>query len=928
MPSLRRTALDVLFWLAATLALPSVGASSAAPVTASDGFQPPATRSEGDRLAAAGVDLRTGGTPRLPAVPRLGARVADGESPLQVAAEAAWTGRVDFSIRLLEDWLGGRLEPQVPSPGYLERTRSRFLLGWLQMHRERYNLASESFTRVRLRGGPLAPFAAWYEARCDHARGRHRVAARECLRYRERWPRGRHAEDCLFLMGEAYTAAGYRQPAIDAYQAYIEADPERPDAELARLGMARAEANISRSRGISALREIALNHDYPTTGLAAREALAHLDAGAATALDEPVFENLAPLAWSAHRARDVARSWKLFRHIEVRLPDDPDARRFARDHASTFAWRARRHRRLAEEYTAAYEVDPDPRTCWLAHRALARGGYWKEAAAWGETGLKNHGRHWRWRRATEHVARAHALAGNHERALALWDVVGNSGGSVGREARWNAAWNAWRAGALEDAATRMRVIQKQDPARALRALYFLGRVRQAQDRTEEARTRFRQVVEAEPQSWYALLARQRLGALPDGSPVHDGRWMGPPPAKAIPVSAPTRRPASPALALAEGWRTTTSEPRRWSRNWAVLAHGSGAGEPVVGTGTAGPTSNRAETAKNEQPPPVPPAKAPTAEASGASASLGPYADPHRVGIRDFRSDNVHVDLATGRRLLRGLARSHRSTWPDLEAAVELAEAGVWELAADIVGQVRSEIDGLTHPARSRPVSVPPTGLNMAQWRQVFLYARDAHHASRFSMGLDGYVEGERPRLDALRAAYPLVFPHYVWPACRRNGIDPYLVIGLIRQESLYRSWAVSPAGALGLMQVMPTTGALVARDLGRERYSPRDLEDPSTNIAFGTWYLARLLERFQGVLPLAVAGYNAGPHNVSSWLREQPPHLGVDDFVESIPYDETRGYVRRVLGFYALYVSLYVHPDAVVRVEPQVAGELPGIVNY
>jgi soluble lytic murein transglycosylase len=116
------------------------------------------------------------------------------------------------------------------------------------------------------------------------------------------------------------------------------------------------------------------------------------------------------------------------------------------------------------------------------------------------------------------------------------------------------------------------------------------------------------------------------------------------------------------------------------------------------------------------------------------------------------------------------------------------------------------------------------------------------------------------------------------------------------------------------MQVMPRTGAKVAARMGDRSYSPDVLEDPSTNVRYGMWYLGQLLDRFGGCFPLAVASYNGGPHNVSAWLRPFGPNIRIDDFVETMPYPETRDYVKKVTGYYVAYVALYGDPSDEVRV--------------
>jgi soluble lytic murein transglycosylase len=153
------------------------------------------------------------------------------------------------------------------------------------------------------------------------------------------------------------------------------------------------------------------------------------------------------------------------------------------------------------------------------------------------------------------------------------------------------------------------------------------------------------------------------------------------------------------------------------------------------------------------------------------------------------------------------------------------------------------------------------------------------------------------------------------------------MLGLMRQESTYQNAALSPVGAIGLIQVMPGTGAKLAAMLGEPRYSPRQLEDPVTNLRYGIFYFGKLLERFDGVFPFAVASYNGGPHNMSRWYRSSVGKIETDQMVEMIEYDETRDYVKRVTGNYARYVEIY-EPGARVLLPPRPLGDDPSVVDF
>jgi soluble lytic murein transglycosylase len=170
--------------------------------------------------------------------------------------------------------------------------------------------------------------------------------------------------------------------------------------------------------------------------------------------------------------------------------------------------------------------------------------------------------------------------------------------------------------------------------------------------------------------------------------------------------------------------------------------------------------------------------------------------------------------------------------------------------------------------------------------------------------------------DAWELAWPRAFRASVTGADQEFSFDPALVYAVMREESEYRPEVSSPAGALGLMQLIPPTANRIADQLGMTGFEPARLFDPALNIRFGTFYLRSLVERFAGSRPLAIASYNAGPEAVTRWLDSagaQP----ADVFVDSVPYGETRRYLRRVLRSYRVYRALY--PEAPIQSPAQVS---------
>jgi soluble lytic murein transglycosylase len=161
------------------------------------------------------------------------------------------------------------------------------------------------------------------------------------------------------------------------------------------------------------------------------------------------------------------------------------------------------------------------------------------------------------------------------------------------------------------------------------------------------------------------------------------------------------------------------------------------------------------------------------------------------------------------------------------------------------------------------------------------------------------------RADGERYAFPRGFANSVNNEASAHGIDGYLILALIRQESLFRADAESRAGARGLMQIIPDTGEEIATATGWPEYDPSVLNQPAVNLHFGTHYLERQINRFEGFIPAVLAAYNGGPHNVEVWWWYPERTLDPELWIDRIPFRETRNYVKQVIVHYALYRSLY-----------------------
>ena len=794
-------------------------------------------------------------------------------NPLRAAIDARTQGDLAGAAWLYEQALAQK------GMGAGTRAAVWLALGEVRLQLGDENLASAALGKARAAGSAVAPWAAWYQARADHARGKDAAAASTCATYIENWPTGPHADECLVLMGDAYAANGKSGAAVAAYRKYMVAHPDSPRQETLSLKSALAISVTSPSQSIAALQELSVNHGYHSTGASARARLAELAAmGLPAALPTTVAFRCRE-ALEAKRCGFEDQAWTDYQALDAEAAENPELSAWIEAQEDNFSWGTKQYDALALRLADAYAAKPDARTAWDRYKALSRGGRWADASKQLEHGLKEHGTTSYFRGRRETLARAYLLAGRYTEAREAWSALGKSGGTVGREARWLAAFAAFRAGDFPDALQRFDAVIGAGATEALGARYYRVRTLRLLNRVEESEAERAEILRDAPGTWYAVLVAEGLDRLPDpvpAQPVADkwthraGRWPG----KTVAPAPVFRDPGTGGIAFAP-LQTAGAEPGP-AIAWDRLS-GAPARLDVGATGVA----------------------------SGAGPAIGPVeARP------DSYQPGFLFDPAEGDRLLTRLGAEHAAEFPWAAAAADLARAGNFDDAAPIVSHIYDALE-----ARDDGGALYASlGLALSDWRQVAYFVRDDYHAARFSWGASRTASSDVER----KVAISREFPTAQTDALHRHGqaydVDPLLVLGLMRQESVYRQWALSPVGAIGLMQVMPRTGGRVAALMGDPHYSPEILEDPSTNVRYGTWYLGRLMDRFDGVFPLAIASYNGGPHNVSSWLRPWGERIRIDDFVEQIPYTESRDYVKKVTAYYATYVTLYGPEGAAVEV--------------
>ncbi len=276
-----------------------------------------------------------------------------------------------------------------------------------------------------------------------------------------------------------------------------------------------------------------------------------------------------------------------------------------------------------------------------------------------------------------------------------------------------------------------------------------------------------------------------------------------------------------------------------------------------------------------------------------------YAELARERLREIKGDGGVALEPALKKIPRptppaGLARSMPANDVRAQKAKLLRTAGLYDFA----------LRELEVAARA--------GANWAVVEIVRVYQTTGRHyramgaAKRALPGYFTFDLGELPR-----PMWEALFPRLYWDDLKshaeENELDPFLVAAIIRQESEFRPDAVSRARAMGLMQLMPQTGRVLARQMKIRPYSTQRLTDPSLNLKLGTRYFRDRLDEFGGREEYALAGYNAGPHRVHEWLAKGE-YGDIHEFVESIPFTETREYVQAIKRNVMVYRRLYGAP--------------------
>jgi len=839
----------------------------------------------------------------LPAVPSVapGGMTALPADPLAVARDRWQEGDANGVIALMEPFSKTRAARK-------DLTSVLMLLGKAHLKLHQPAAASSAFYKVRQRGGPVAEIATWYEANADLQRGRYSAAIKECNTYRKRWPRGPYAEECRILIGDARASEGNARSAASAYYGYLRnpANEGHKREEEIRLRTALATAKSSPDKGIPLLQHLALNHRFASTGMGAAKALKELHtAGHEEAVIPDDLASRMLLATSMRKSGWVAEAWAMFTALEEEAADDPAVARWVKLNRADFIKDTRHFDGHNQSLEVRYEQEAedgkaDPKLAWRIFDTWRKAGRWKKAATWGRRGLTDHegAYHWRWK--LDDVAWAEMLAGEWAQSHEHWLAAKKAGHGVRANARFYAGFTAYQAGKYKAAEKGLTHAITANPTWRTAGYYWRAKVRDAVGDHEGAAKDRDTASQRDITGWYRLLLDETPPET-GGWAQRDGTWQG----AEEPALLDRSAPLDTAQVSIGQWPTVTPI--------AQLSHDTRAGRdpPRVSTGWA---SLRWPLSAEDLPP---------AEATAAAVVV----IDRQLPTGYIQGD--HYDFDRGIQNLRALGNRHKSTWPRLAAAAPLAKAGLFNDSGPIVYQTMRQYKNSSMIANpSQRAKVGALKNQIEGWIPAAQAARDHHHAALAHWGTHKKADSDEDRTALLKLQYPIAHPRELWEHCARWDMDPFLVLAVMRKESAYGASAVSRTGAKGLMQFLTSTGAKVSALLDEPLYSPQKLFDPSVNLRYSVYYLKVLRDRFGGNFAVGVGGYNGGPHHMSRTHRSQLGDLPLDAFVEMIERREPRDYIKKVVGAYQRYATLYGPPGAKVILPERLTTDDPTKVDF
>ena len=732
---------------------------------------------------------------------------------------------------------------------------SRYLLATALEHKGSYLLAAEQYQKIYWGGRALKKEALFARAKNLSLGLDHKGVLSSCHTFRKKWSDHDYADTCLLLIGEAHGYIGNISKMRYYFQDYLSKHVDSPKAESIHAKQALFAHKHNRRGAKEELRYLYLNHSYPSTAAQIRNALTE---------EELIPQNLnekSQYIWSLIRSGFLDEAWEHTQNLIEQAKTTPQTDAWIEENLTQIAWYTRSYDTYIERRKAEYTSNPTGLIAWKIFHAYARSGQWKEAAEWGDDMLVKYKRRGRWAGAKDDVARAHMFQRNYGRAAELWSQ------KRGKLAQFNQAFCTYMNGAYKESIPLFEKLADREDAWGVASNYWIGKSKEKLG--ENPKQNFEYVRTHDTVHWYRLLLDQKTELPNPQTIIFDGQWKQ--------KSLTTKKALDGVL---HAKIIPIPQPKEIDKT--LLAHND--------------TDARFDWSAAESKKRISAPKQPV-----FSANAHPFAGsqlPNSYDNLPFLSDEELEDGFT-----ELIARKGK-TLPVLKEIYALAKAGNYPIAAHKLNSLYDK-----WKSNKGGVSIQNMMQKELEWLPHMIFVRSHHHVMRLTMLSASSSEASSAMQEI---NFPLVHQHYVWSLSKEYNIDPFLIHSILRAESTYREFIVSWAGAIGYVQVMPKTGAKVAHLLNEETYSPEDLEQPKTNLRYGSFYFSRLMERFDQSYPFAVGSYNGGPHNMSRWYKNLNGHVQMDEFVEHVSFDETRRYIKKVCGFYSQYLE-YHHPNAKVR---------------
>ena len=431
--------------------------------------------------------------------------------------------------------------------------------------------------------------------------------------------------------------------------------------------------------------------------------------------------------------------------------------------------------------------------------------------------------------------------------------------SKSAEVRWKLAWLDYRTGHYKKAARTFSGLRLKRQFRTNKVAYWFARARMKQGLSKEATEEFTKIVRANPTGYYGMQAANRILDMGNNALY---RKLTDASLEDLPsVAQRAKQGGSIRWRGADGTTSKTQGPDK-PDSQALL-----------------------ETAK---------------QYGKALPELWRAYDRTRMGL----DEDARLELRTARAELRRARKGKRQA--SLFMDLRRHKRGLWgsrinrtlKLSWRARKQEEARIKAIKKLDKGLSGKVRELLANVGDYYWTRKNAYSSHWRS-----LRGLPESEN--LDIFKRAYPMVYENILRRDTATYALSPFLMASMARVESGFNELAVSPAGARGLLQVMPVTGNLIAGRRGDTEFAAADLLNPRVSIDYGTWYMDQLLYKFRGQEPLAVISYNAGPHRVQVWLARRGENSQLDEFIEEVPYREARRYVKRVLQYVGMYRRIY-----------------------